>query len=262
MKSPRRPGLKLAGFPAANERKLAAFTLVELLVVIGIIALLISILLPSLNRARAAAREVQCLSNMRQLGLSIFSYANAHKQTLPLISPDWFIVPYVNTAPQWGTLLLEGKFLTTDEMFYCPDNTIPAYNHPVLNDQEYSTYWGYFSYGMNLACSYDWAANRYRANKLTDVRSSGEKILLVESAYEEAQPEVGYSFVYPWYSSNQGTAWPRHGKREKASVLWFDGHASPVRSDTPGIHSGIYGPGALTQMDTSQPAESNRWRIR
>jgi prepilin-type N-terminal cleavage/methylation domain-containing protein/prepilin-type processing-associated H-X9-DG protein len=59
------------------------FTLVELLVVIGIIALLMSILLPALNRARESAKRTQCLSNLRQIGLAFGMYTAQNKGNLP-----------------------------------------------------------------------------------------------------------------------------------------------------------------------------------
>jgi len=60
-----------------------AFTLVELLIVIGIIAVLVAILLPTLNRAREASYRVACASNLHQLGLATIMYMNDNKQVFP-----------------------------------------------------------------------------------------------------------------------------------------------------------------------------------
>ncbi len=67
-----------------SERR--GFTLVELLVVIGIIALLISILVPTLGKAREAAKKTQCSNNLRQIGHGILMYANASKGNMPMDS--------------------------------------------------------------------------------------------------------------------------------------------------------------------------------
>jgi prepilin-type N-terminal cleavage/methylation domain-containing protein/prepilin-type processing-associated H-X9-DG protein len=110
-----------------TTKKHRGFTLVELLVVIGIIALLISILLPALSRARAAASNVKCLSNLHQLGLGCIMYMNQYKGVLPPVRfIDTTDSDGVTAGKFWLNVLSEGGFLkgnnSTDRNAYlCPN---------------------------------------------------------------------------------------------------------------------------------------------
>lgn len=77
-----------------------AFTLVELLVVIGIIAVLISILLPSLSRARQAALGVACQSQLRQIGMGMELYCNEYRQAFPNFAQ--YNGDFNYSSPKWN----------------------------------------------------------------------------------------------------------------------------------------------------------------
>lgn len=113
------------------------FTLIELLVVIGIIALLLSILIPVLSDARRSAQDVRCLSNLRQIGTSFHLYANAHKGMLPApnalyTSPiryvPWQVAlwQYVyNKKPLPNSALISGRHeYLANTVFVCPSGKI------------------------------------------------------------------------------------------------------------------------------------------
>ena len=113
MRPTRNNALTLVVLPEASKGERRAFTLVELLVVIGIIAVLVGVLLPTLASARRSANSAACMSNLRQIGQTIHMYVNANKGILPYgywngggngaLAGDWSLLLLNSLSGKQGT---------------------------------------------------------------------------------------------------------------------------------------------------------------
>lgn len=104
--------------PALRGVLTVAFTLVELLVVIGIIGLLAGLLLPALSRAKESGRSTACLSNLHQIGLALQLYVQDNQNTLPTMH-DWSTNLVSNTNGLPINLALS-NYIGSSNVFRCP----------------------------------------------------------------------------------------------------------------------------------------------
>lgn len=205
------------------KRRIFAFTLIELLIVISIIAILASLLLPALNKAKSLARQSQCLNNAKQIYLASFSYSNDYA--------GWIPINYVNTgAPgiwYWQQLLPKEGYLNgrwSAGYPQTPDHPTGIYNCPSEKRDflpEYGDSWATFKgchYGINLylACNLnDVRTDRYY--RITQIPRSSEVALIGDKGVGDSGNRyyafIGSSGMIDMYRHSLG-----------ANVIFSDGH--------------------------------------
>jgi prepilin-type processing-associated H-X9-DG protein/prepilin-type N-terminal cleavage/methylation domain-containing protein len=232
--------------PARNAS--SGFTLVELLVVMGVIALLVALLLPSLAKARQSALRVKCMANLQQIGYAFQIYMNLNPNTLD--SPTNLVVETLPTGT-WFREALYGRFHASTDTYdatqgflspYCKNPLVsvcPSFTYddlPISANTSNPLQISYGDYGPSDATG---------LNGLKLMRDPSETVAWADAAMvttdSNGNPVLGRSEALAQPSLGLPTFHGRHLKR--GNVLWFDGHVSSVAPYIPAFP--IVSPGVV-----------------
>jgi prepilin-type N-terminal cleavage/methylation domain-containing protein len=256
---------------AGGERaSRCGFTIMELLVVISVIALLIAMLSPALARAKEAANNTKCLSNLHQIGLAMTAYSDDNVSFLPPYKTPFQPTP----TAYWGGILAKWRYIDPGPPFSCPSYDPPRKLHLQANNINPEANWFFTQYGINWQ-HIGSRAGEFGASsvglgvppappptpKATSIRRPPQTIFVVDSwgkVWGNSANGSGITFVGASEAdSTTGAPHVRHLGNRGLNVLWGDTHATHVSCSLP---ANPYTPDALTDAQLT-PAD-NLWDIK